>query len=63
MKFIITLNTDSAAFEERGEAEIRRVLREAAEQITDETASGGSVRDVNGNTACTWTCEEDSPST
>lgn len=58
MKFIITLNTDNAAFEENPD-EARRILAEVAEQIADPAASGGRVRDSNGNTVCTWTCEED----
>lgn len=57
MKFIITLNTDNAAFDGEDTSEIRRVLAEAAEQISDPTASGGRVRDINGNTVCTWTSE------
>lgn len=62
MKFIITLNADNAAFDSEDEsgpaiAEVQRVLAQVAEQIADTTASGGTVRDTNGNTVCTWTCE------
>jgi hypothetical protein len=59
VKFIITLNTDNAAFDSEDTSEVRRVLAKAADQISDPTASGGSVRDSNGNTVCTWTSEED----
>ena len=58
MKFIITLNTDNAAFDSEDQDEVRLVLAKAAEQISDPSASGGSVRDSNGNTVCTWTYEE-----
>lgn len=64
MQYTITLNTDNAAFDTDDEdvtgpalAEVRRVLARVAEQITDTTACGGKVRDSNGNTVCTWTCE------
>jgi hypothetical protein len=57
VKFTITLSTDNAAFDSEDTSEIRRVLAEAAEQISDPTASGGFVRDSNGNTVCTWTCD------
>lgn len=63
MKFIITLNTGNAAFDSEDTTEIQRVLAKAAEQIGDPTASGGSVRDSNGNTVCTWTCEEEEAET
>lgn len=66
MKFTITLNTDNAAFDTDDEdvtgpaiAEVQRVLAKVAEQISDPSASGGKVRDSNGNTVCTWTCDEE----
>lgn len=64
MKFIITLNTDNAAFEgnpSEARREIRRVLAEAADQIAycPTGLAVGRVRDSNGNTVCTWTSEED----
>lgn len=57
MNFIIKLNTDNAAFDSEDSDEVRKVLAEVADQISDPTASGGSVRDTNGNTVCTWTCD------
>lgn len=59
MKFIITLNPDNAAFDE-DLGDCRRILAEVADQINYRASSGGgSVRDSNGNTVCTWTSEED----
>ena len=50
MTFTLTINTDSAAFEDNvGAAEIARVLREAANKIERNFELNGVVRDVNGN--------------
>jgi hypothetical protein len=66
VKFTITLNADSAAFDTDDQdavgvalAEVQRILAKVAEQISDPSASGGKVQDSNGNTVCTWTSEED----
>ena len=51
MRFNLTINTDSAAFDEdeRGH-EIARILRRIADEIEEDSAViRGMVRDINGN--------------
>ena len=50
-QFTLAIDTDNAAFDEGGGAEIARILREVAERIERGDVSG-SARDINGNTVC-----------
>lgn len=53
MDITITINCDSAAFEDCAGDEVARILRKVAERFDgdDSTASYGfSLKDINGNT-------------
>lgn len=46
--FTLTINTDSAAFDETPASEITRILRKAADQV-DAGIFEGNLYDINGN--------------
>lgn len=53
--FKLTMETDNAAFEDRPEQEVRRILHELAKVVDDEgldlkRGTEIKLRDVNGNT-------------
>ena len=52
MKYIITIKTDNAAFEDDESAEIERILQRLAARLRNEVTppSYVSLRDSNGNT-------------
>lgn len=54
MKFIITINCDNAAFENREERteELQRILKEISKRLPEERS--GKVFDINGNKIGTW---------
>jgi hypothetical protein len=51
--FTLTIETDNAAFNDGGNAEVARLLREVAERVEDSTTDG-TVKDINGNTVGVW---------
>lgn len=64
MKFTLTINMDNAAFGDWPAPELRRILRNAADQVhvdphdTRVGANEGSLRDINGNTVGRWEITE-----
>jgi hypothetical protein len=48
-RFILTVKTTNAAFEDDAPTEVARLLRDVAERLEDGSVSG-KMRDVNGNT-------------
>lgn len=52
-RFILSFDTDNAAFEDDPFAEIARVLRATAEKVEDRNDMG-TIRDLNGNTIGDW---------
>lgn len=62
-KFQLAFDTDNAAFEEGGNAEIVRILRDVADRIERSDSLDahhyGGIRDVNGNTVGSFAHEED----
>lgn len=50
MRFNLTINTDSAAFDDDCGNEIARILREVADRMEEDSAViRGIIRDFNGN--------------
>ena len=49
--FKMKFQTENAAFE--NDQEVVRILKEVAEKIKN-GASGGKIRDINGNTVGSW---------
>ena len=56
MKLSLDLNSSNAAFEESGEFEVARILRDVADKI-ERGESDGRLRDVNGNNVGSWFLE------
>lgn len=61
MKFVLHIDCDNAAFEDGAYGEVARILGEAAIQIEQQgrlgSASGGTLRDLNGNRVGGWWVE------
>ena len=49
----IYFDTDNAAFDEYGDAEVRRILEEIADKV-EQGYDYGSILDINGNIIGTW---------
>ena len=49
----IQFDTDNAAFEEYGDAEVRRILEEIADKV-EHGYDHGSIMDINGNKIGSW---------
>ena len=49
----IEFSTDNAAFDECGDAEVRRILEEIANKV-ERGYDHGSIFDINGNNIGTW---------
>lgn len=48
IKFVLTIKTDTAAFDEYPQGEVARILKKAASDIEDSSFLG-SLYDINGN--------------
>lgn len=58
MKLSLDLNSNNAAFEDSGEFEVARILRDVADRI-ESGSTEGRLRDVNGNNVGSWFLEGD----
>lgn len=55
----IAVSMDGAAFEDGPATELGRILRNLAERIEGGELDGGTLLDVYGNTAGSWTIRRD----
>ncbi len=63
MKFNLTCDLDNGAFDDCTGLELARILNSVVNQIEDiqelDSGSCGRVRDMNGNTVCSWGVEDE----
>jgi hypothetical protein len=60
MRFTLTIDMENAAFVPGRARELRRILREKANDIRlIDVGDSGRIRDVNGNTVGEWAVTED----
>ncbi|WP_038384964.1 hypothetical protein [Bradyrhizobium elkanii] len=52
MKFVCTIRTDNAAFDDDRCAETARILRDVADQVEKNRSVRGWAHDANGNRVC-----------
>jgi hypothetical protein len=52
MKFVCTIRTDNAAFDDDRCAETARILRDVADQLEKNRPMRGEAKDANGNPVC-----------
>jgi hypothetical protein len=50
----IEFTTDSAAFEDDTEGEIRAIMERLVDRVTTDLCTSGTIRDSNGNTIGSW---------
>lgn len=57
MKFLLTIDSENAAFSgPEGAAEVARLLRQTADKV-EQGGDGGPLMDYNGNKCGTWDAE------
>jgi len=63
MKFNLTCDLDNAAFDDCTGLELARILNSVVNKIEDiqelDSDACGRVRDMNGNTVCNWSVEDE----